>query len=226
MRIDRRDYRPLHLSVPVLSFGTRGSEDFEMPFAAAPWLDDLGGHDIHKDFGKGPAFGIAFEVIGGLVPRERGIEHHRQEEVVAVVHDDQLSAGALHGRMVNEIFFRAVGADVALEREFPSDDLFDCDLLVPAVAAIAFFTARLGHFLGAAQGTASLDDCFPGHGNNCTTPSANQTFCGSRGRSAGPYISSAYCFTMRRALKRGVTETIACRTKASHRRGIPCASRS
>ena len=47
MRVYRRDYRPLHLSVPVLSFGTRGSEDFEVPFAPAPWLDDLGGHDIH-----------------------------------------------------------------------------------------------------------------------------------------------------------------------------------
>ena len=45
-------------------------------------------------------------------------------------------------------------------------------------------------------------------------------------RVAGPYIVSAYCLTIRRALKRGVTEMIASLTTCSQRRGIPFVSRS
>ena len=138
-------------------------EDFEVPLAAAPRLDHLSGDDVHEDFGERAAFGIAFEVVGGFVPRKAGVEHHRQEQVVAVVDDDQLAAGALQGGVVDEVFLRAVRADVALERELAGDDLFDRDLLVPAVAAVAFFAARLGDLLGAAQRAPGLDDSFSGH---------------------------------------------------------------
>ena len=98
-------------------------------------------------------FGIALEVVGRLVPREARVEHHRQEQVVAVVDDDQLAAGTLEGRVIDQVLLRAVGADVALERELAGDDLLDGDLLVPAVAAIPLLAARLGDFLRAAQRT-------------------------------------------------------------------------
>ena len=127
-----------------------------MPLAAAPRLDHLGRDDIHQDFGECAPLRVALEVVGGLVPRERRIQHHRQEQVVAVVDDNELSAGALEGRMINEVFLGAVRADVALERELAGDDLFDRDLLVPAVAAVALLAARLRDFLGAAQRAALL----------------------------------------------------------------------
>src|SRR4029077_19042396 len=43
------------------------------------------------------------------------------------------------------------------------DDLFDGDLLVPAVAAVLLLAARLGDFLGAAQRAARLDHRLPRH---------------------------------------------------------------
>jgi len=45
--------------------------------------------------------------------------------------------------VINEVLLRAVRADVSLQRELARDDLFDRDLLVPAVAAIFLFAARL-----------------------------------------------------------------------------------
>ena len=47
-----------------------------------------------------------------------------------------------------------VGADVAFQGEFARNDFLDGDFLVPAVPAVFLFPARLGHFLGAAQGAA------------------------------------------------------------------------
>ena len=38
-----------------------------MPFAAAPRLDDLGGHHVHENLGEAPAFRIALEVVGGVL---------------------------------------------------------------------------------------------------------------------------------------------------------------
>ena len=64
-----RHYRRLHLAVPVLGLEAGRSENFEVPFAAAPRLDDLSRDDVDEDLGERPAFGIALEVIGGLVPR-------------------------------------------------------------------------------------------------------------------------------------------------------------
>ena len=46
--------------------------------------------------------------------------------------------------MVDEVLLGALGADVALQREFLGDDLLDGDLLVPAVPAVALVAARLG----------------------------------------------------------------------------------
>src|SRR4030095_1436224 len=88
------DYRLLHLAVPVLRFRVRRAEDFQVPLAAAPGLDDLSRDDVDEDLGKRAPFGIALEMVGGLVPREARIEHHRQKEVVAVVDDDELTTGA------------------------------------------------------------------------------------------------------------------------------------
>src|SRR6266542_823675 len=160
-----RDYRPLHLSIPVFPFGTGRSENFEVPLAAAPRLYHLSRNDVHEDLGEGPPFGIPFEVVGRLVPRERGVEHHRQKQVVSIVDHDELTAGTLHRGVVDEIFLSAVRPDVALEREFAGDDLFDGDLLVPAVAAVPLLTARFGHVLRAAQRAPRLYYGFPGHGS-------------------------------------------------------------
>src|SRR5688500_13385098 len=122
-----------------------------MPLAAAPRLDDLGGNDVDEQLGERAAFRIPLETVGGLVPREVRVDRHRQEQIVAVVDDDDLADRTLLRGMVDEIFLGAVGADVALECELAGDNLFNRDLLVPAIAAIAFFAARLRHFLGAAQ---------------------------------------------------------------------------
>src|SRR6476469_7652317 len=89
------DYRPLHLAVPVFSFRAGGPEDLQVPFSAAPGLDDFRRDDIDQDLGERPSFRIPFEVVGGLVPCEAAIEDHREKEVVAVVHHDELAAGAL-----------------------------------------------------------------------------------------------------------------------------------
>jgi hypothetical protein len=90
-------------------------------------------------------------VVGRLVPAEVRVEHHRQEQVVAVVDDDDLAAGTLDGRVVDQVLLGAVRADVALERELARDDLLDGDLLFPAVAAIALFAARLRDLFRAAE---------------------------------------------------------------------------
>src|SRR5688572_18998073 len=127
-----------------------------MPFAAAPRLDHFGGDDVDQQFGKRAAFGIAVEVIRRIVPRKVRINRHRQEQVVAVVDDDDLPDRAFLCGVVDEILLRAVGANVALQRELAGDDLLDRDLLVPAVAAVPFFAARLRDFLGAAQGATLL----------------------------------------------------------------------
>jgi len=50
------------------------------------------------------------------------------------------------------ILLGAVRADVALERELARDDLFDRDLLLPAVAAVLLLAPRLGDVLRAAEG--------------------------------------------------------------------------
>ena len=81
--------------------------------------------------------GSPFEVVGRLVPAEVRVEHQRQEQVVAVVDDDQLAAGTLQRGVVDQVFLGAVRADVALQRELARDDFLDRDLLVPAVAAVA-----------------------------------------------------------------------------------------
>jgi hypothetical protein len=134
-----------------------------MPFSAAPRLDDLGGDDVDDDLGKRASFRITVQVVRGLVPRERGVEHHRQEQIVAVVDDDELTARAFLGGVVDEVFLRAVGADIAFQREFTRDDFFDRDLLVPAVAAVLLLAARLRDVLGIAERAANLRDGFPGH---------------------------------------------------------------
>src|SRR5688572_27734363 len=148
----------LHFAVPILRLRIDRSEDLEVPLTAAPWLDDLGGDDVHEDLRKRTALGVAFEVIGRLVPPEIRVEDHREKEIVAVVDDDDLSAGALDGRVIDQILLSAVRADVALERKLARDDLFDRDLLFPAVAAVALLAARLRHILGAAECTFRFDD--------------------------------------------------------------------
>src|SRR5712692_3470310 len=142
---------PSHLAVPVLRFGVDGTKNLHVPFAAAPRLDDLRGDDIHENLRKEAAFGVAFEVVGRLLPREVRIEHHREKQIVSIVDDDELTAGPLQRRVVDQVFFGAVGADVALQRKLARDGLLDGDLPVPAVAAVLLLAARLGDLLGAAQ---------------------------------------------------------------------------
>ena len=120
-------------------------------------------------------FGVAFEVVGRLVPAERRVEHQRQEQVVAVVDHDQLAAGTLLGRVVDQVFLRALGADVALDRELAGDDLFDRDFLVPAVAAVFLLAARLRDLFGAAQRAARLDDRSCVASPNCNSESGTST---------------------------------------------------
>src|SRR5512143_3299769 len=111
----------LHLSVPFFRVGGRRAEDLQVPLAAAPGLDYLGGHDVDEDFGEGPALGIALEMVGGFVPREGGIQRDGQEQVVPVVDDDELAAGPLDGRVIDEILLGAVRPDVSFQREFARD---------------------------------------------------------------------------------------------------------
>src|SRR5258708_2490048 len=235
----RLDYRPLHLAVPVLRFGVRCAEDFEVPLAAPPRLDDLGRDDVHEDLGERPPFGVSFEVIRRLVPREGRVEHHRQKQVVPVVDDDELPAGALQGGVVDEVFLRAMRADVALERELARDDLFDRDFLVPAVAAVFLLAPRFGAIFGVADRAANLRDGFPGHRLIVPLDSLRSLVAGlsirvfrvisgcgqratfSRGRRAGAYMYSTYSLTIRRALNRGATVTMAFLTTESQRAGMP-----
>src|SRR5687767_324527 len=87
----RANYRPLHLPIPVLRLRIRGPEDLQVPLAAAPGLDHLGGDDVDEDLGERAAFRVAFQVVGGFVPAEVRIQHHRQEQVVAVIDHDDLA---------------------------------------------------------------------------------------------------------------------------------------
>src|SRR5687768_201999 len=52
-----------HFPVPVLGLLIGRTEHFQMPFAAAPGLDDLGGDDVHENLRKCSPLGIALEVI-------------------------------------------------------------------------------------------------------------------------------------------------------------------
>src|SRR5262245_60933865 len=105
-------------------------------------------------------------MIRGLVPAEIRVEHHRQEQIVAVVDHDELPAGALQRGMVNEVFLGAMRTDVALQREFPRDDFFDGDLFVPAVAAVFLFASRLRDFLRTAERAPRLGDGLAWHPSN------------------------------------------------------------
>ena len=111
-------------------------ENFEVPLAAAPRLDHVGRDDVDQNLGEGPPFRVVFQVIGGVVPRKTRIEHQRQEQVEAVVDDDELAAGRFWVEWYM-VLLGAVRADIALERELARDDVLDGDLLVPAVAAVA-----------------------------------------------------------------------------------------
>src|SRR5687768_13634591 len=140
-----------------------------MPLAAAPRFDHLRGDDVNEDLGEAAPFGIPLEVVRRFVPAEIWIQHHRQEQIVAVVDDDDLAARAFGRRVVDQILLGTVRADVALERELPGDDLLDRDLLFPAVAAVTLLAARFGHILGAAEGTLGLGDSrFARHSVNYT----------------------------------------------------------
>src|SRR3954468_19115432 len=160
----------LHLAVPVLGLGIGRTEHFEVPLAPAPRLDDLRGDHVDEDLGERPPLGVPLEVIGRLVPRETRVEHHRQEQIVAVVDDDQLAAGALQRRVVNEVLLGAVRADVALQRELARDDVLDRDLLVPAIAAVFLLASRLGDFLRVAERASYLRYRFAGHGSIVSRP--------------------------------------------------------
>src|SRR5262245_3190955 len=146
-----RAIRGLHLAVPVLGLGGRRPEHFKMPLAPAPRLDDLGRDDVDQQLGERAALGITLETIGGLVPCEVRVDRHGQEQIVAVVDDDDLTDGALLRGVVDEILLGAMRADVPFQREITRDDLFDGNFLVPALTAIAFLTAGFRHFLGATQ---------------------------------------------------------------------------
>src|SRR5438552_19166456 len=102
-------------------------------------------------------------MVSGLVPPEIRIQHQRQEQVVSVVDDDELAAGTLERGVIDEVLLCAVGPDVALQGKFARDDLFDRNLLVPAVAAVFLLAARLGNLFRAAQRTPRLDDSLSGH---------------------------------------------------------------
>src|SRR5262245_19220975 len=72
----------LHFAVPVLRFGVHRSEDFHVPLAASPRLDDLRGHDVDQNLREEAPFRVALEMIGRLVPPEARIEHQREEQIV------------------------------------------------------------------------------------------------------------------------------------------------
>ena len=134
-----------------------------MPLAAAPRLDHVGRDDVDQHVAERPAFRVVLEVIARLVPRERGVERRRQEQVIPVVNDDDLGDGRLLGRVKDEVLFSVLGADVALERELAGDDFLDRDLLVPARPTLALVATRLRHVLRAAQRAAHHVHGLPGH---------------------------------------------------------------
>src|SRR6266704_397631 len=102
-------------------------------------------------------------MVRRLIPREIRVERHGEKQVVAVVHDDQLTAGTLERGMVDEVLLRAVGADVPLQRELARDNFFDRDFLVPAVAAVLFLAAGFGDLLSAAERAPGLGNRLSGH---------------------------------------------------------------
>src|SRR5215213_4994017 len=116
-----------HLSVPVLRLRVDRAEDFQVPLAAAPGFDDFRGDDVDEDLRDGTAVRIAVEVVRGVIPAEGWEKDERQEQVEAVVDDEQLPAGALDGRVVDEVLLGRVRADVAFQGEFAGDDFLDGD---------------------------------------------------------------------------------------------------
>src|SRR5918995_1140108 len=83
-----------HLPVPVLRLGVDRAEDFQVPLAAAPGFDDLGGDDVDEDLREGTAVRIAVQVVCGVIPAEGREEDQRQEQVEAAIDHQQLPAGA------------------------------------------------------------------------------------------------------------------------------------
>src|SRR5262252_9152395 len=77
----------LHLPVPVFGLGVDGSEDFHVPLTAAPRFDDLGGDHIDQQLREQPSLRVALEVVCRVFPREVGIQHQREEQIVPVVDD-------------------------------------------------------------------------------------------------------------------------------------------
>ena len=159
------------------------------------------------------AFGIPLQVVGGLVPAEVGVQHDGQKQIVSVVDHDELSAGALGRRVIDQVFLRAVRPDVPFQRELARDDILDGDFLVPAVPAVSLVPARFRDLLRAAERAARLSDGLAGH--------LESFACWA----AGTYICSMYCFTMRAAQNCGVTVRMHSLTMRSQACGTPCWSR-
>ena len=95
-------------------------------------------------------------MICRFVPSEAGIEDQTEEEVVTIIEDDQLAARTLLSRVVNKVFFRALGSDISFKGKFASDDVFDCNFLVPAVPTVFFFATWLRDVSTAAKCTLRL----------------------------------------------------------------------
>src|SRR5690606_4846137 len=135
-----------------------------------PGFDDVSGDDIDDDLGKAAVLGILLEVVGRVVPVEDRVEQQRQEQVVAVVDHLELGDRTLLRRVEDEVLLGTLGADVALDRELAGDDVFDRDLLLPALAAVTFVAARVGDFTRAAQRAPQRLCNLPGHSANYTDP--------------------------------------------------------
>src|SRR5215211_6161243 len=102
LRGGRRQEAASHLPVPVLRLRVDRAEDFQVPLAAAPGFDDFRSDDVDEDLREGTAVRIAVEVVRWVIPAERWEKDERQEQVEAVVDHEQLPAGALYGRVVDE----------------------------------------------------------------------------------------------------------------------------
>src|SRR5919201_1173206 len=98
------------------------------------------------------------------------LDHFRGDDV------DDLAAGALDGGVIDEVLLGAVRADVALQRELARDDLFDGDLLFPAVATVFLLTARLQRVLRAAQRASRFGDRLSRHMESLALRSAASVF--------------------------------------------------
>src|SRR5579872_4526845 len=105
----------LHLAVPVFRLGILRAENLQVPLAAAPRLDYFRRDDVDEQLGKRAPFRVVLEVIRRLVPSEDGVEHQRQKQVVSIVDDDELPAGAFERGVIDQVFLGRVRADVALE---------------------------------------------------------------------------------------------------------------